>query len=99
MIFAIDAGFIGASASLLNRTLPVAKSVTCACFADDVISAAKTGIAAPNSAATKNDLAQNFSVIVKSSLLAKASPVQKTAYATVTQPIYHSLKPHKNVIA
>ena len=27
MIFAIDAGFIGASESLLNRTLPVAKSV------------------------------------------------------------------------
>jgi hypothetical protein len=99
MIFAIDAGFIGASASLLNRTLPVAKSVTYACFADDVISAAKTGIAAPNSAATKNDLAQNFSVIVKSSSLAKASPVQRTAYATVTQAIYHPIKRHKNIIS
>jgi len=87
MIFAIDAGFIGASASLLNKTLPVAKSVTWACFAGDVISVAKTDVAAPNSVNTKNDLAQNFSVIVKSSLLAKASLTHRPVYETVKQAI------------
>jgi hypothetical protein len=99
MIFAIDAGFIGASAFLLNRTLPVAKSETYACFAGDVISAAKAGIAAPNSAAITNDLTQNFRIIVKSSSLAKASPVQRPVCATVTTAVYHPIKRHKDVIA
>ena len=98
IIFAIDAGFIGASAFLLNSTLPVSKSVIWACFAGDVISAAETGIAAPNSATNKNDLAQNFRIIVKSSSLAKASPVQRPACAAVMQAIYHPIKRHKNVI-